>query len=75
MGLALDGEQALGVGEQVDRIVRCNCRCGPLVGQGCRDVVLHQLQLAKSAERKGIAGLEHHCLLQRALGSIGIVVP
>jgi hypothetical protein len=45
------------------------------VGQGSRDLVLHQLQLAKSSERNGIAGLQHHRLLQRALGGIGIVVP
>jgi hypothetical protein len=43
--------------------------------QGRRDVVLHQQQLAKSAERKGIAGRQHHCLLQRALGTVRIVIP
>jgi hypothetical protein len=29
VGLALDGEQALGVGEQVDRILCGHRRCGP----------------------------------------------
>jgi hypothetical protein len=33
MGLALDRQQALGVGEQDDRIVRCHRRCGSQMGQ------------------------------------------
>jgi porin len=33
--------------------------------------VLHQQQLAKSAERKGIAGRQHHRLLQRAVLPFG----
>ena len=45
------------------------------MGQRRRGVPLHQEELAEGAQRKGIAGLQHHRLLQRTLGGIGIVVP
>ena len=47
----------------------------PVGGQGRRRVALHQQQLAEGAQRKGIAGLQHHRFLQWPLGCFGIVIP
>ena len=47
----------------------------PVGGQGRRRVALHQQQLAEGAQRKGIAGLQHHRFLQWPLGCFGIDIP
>jgi hypothetical protein len=75
VGGVLDPQQALRVGEQVDRIVWRHRCCRPQMGQGRCCVVLHQQELAEGAQRKGIARLQHHRLLQRALGGVWILVP
>jgi hypothetical protein len=45
------------------------------VGQGRRRLVLHQQQLAEGAPGKGVAGLQHHRLLQRSPSGGRVPVP
>ena len=55
-GLALQGQQALGVGEQVDRILRRHgARC-PQVGKGRGWIVPHQVELPQGAQMARVLG-------------------